>query len=139
MTKPNTIEDFWTRVKCLGPNECWLWTGESSTDSYGRFKMNMKYKSAHRFSYEEIIGQIPDELEIDHLCRNRTCVNPMHLEAVAHHENIKRGETGIYSRSKTHCPKDHEYTYTNTRIYGGRRWCRACNNERNRRRYANHG
>jgi len=77
-------------------------------------------------------------LEIDHLCRVRCCVNPDHLEAVTHRENILRGNTfAAVNAAKTHCPKGHEYTPENTRIHtGGRRQCIACSRAYDRARYA---
>lgn len=66
---------------------CWPWQGFTDFNSYGRFS---RYGLAHRFAYEFLVGPIPKGLEIDHLCRNKSCVNPDHLEAVTHRENIRR-------------------------------------------------
>jgi hypothetical protein len=72
--------------------------------------------------YSAVKGAIPDGLHIDHLCRNRACCHPDHLEAVTPRENVRRGV-----RSQvTHCPKGHEYTPENTKVKRGRRNCRAC-------------
>lgn len=88
-----------------------------------------KDRYAHRVAYREAYGEIPDGLELDHLCRNRRCVNPEHLEAVTHHVNLLRGNT-IPARNarKTHCPNGHAYDETNTYVSAARgyRQCRAC-------------
>lgn len=84
----------------------------------------MKDAGAHRVAYEEIMGPVPEGLELDHLCRTRSCVNPSHLEPVTHRENMNRGD--VATRRKTHCPKGHPYDEENTGIYNGYRNCRAC-------------
>ena len=107
---------------------CWLWTGYINAGSgYGRFSLNGKSREAYRIAYECFANTIPDDLELDHLCRVRNCVNPDHLEAVTHAENIRRGETGKWQSDKTHCPHGHEYTGDNlvNEKNGGRK-CRTC-------------
>jgi len=84
---------------------------------------------AHRAMYELLAGDIPEGLQVDHLCRNRACVNfERHLEPVTHQENQRRGETlGGVNERKTHCDHGHEFTPENTRITPkGRRSCRTC-------------
>jgi hypothetical protein len=74
-----------------------------------------------------MVGQIPDGLTLDHLCRNRRCVNPAHLEAIPHSENIRRGKSpSALNRLKTHCKRGHAYTQENTHIHNGERHCRTC-------------
>lgn len=113
---------------------CWLWLGGLDKDGYGHFKVNKKTIQAHRFSYEHHKGPIPDGLVIDHLCRNPSCVNPEHLEAVTHKENLNRG---IHRNSiKTHCKNNHKFTPENTHVdKNGWRYCRECRREYDKIRY----
>ena len=102
---------------------CWLWFGSTNVHGYGEIRFNGKLHRVHRIMYEIYKHKIPDNLCIDHLCRNRHCVNPEHLECVSLQENIKRGEAGINSRSKVHCPKGHPYDmFDNRKI----RCCSIC-------------
>jgi hypothetical protein len=95
---------------------CWDWTGYRF-NGYGHFWWAKHTGPAHRFAFEVIGGTtIPDGLTIDHLCRNRRCVNPDHMEPVTRGENARRGDAGIVGRLKTHCPHGHEYTPENTLI-----------------------
>ncbi len=117
---------------------CWNWTASTRRGGYGQFFIGKGedgskiIATAHRFCYEAFIGEIPDGLEPDHLCRNPACVRPDHLEMVTHRENCIRG-TGIASRAKnTHCIHGHEFNAANTYIRkgNGRRSCRRCHAER---------
>lgn len=106
---------------------CWDWTGAKNTNGYGRIQVDGKTAYAHRASYEHYVGPIPDGLHLDHLCRNRSCVNPAHLEPVTCRENIHRGQG---NSSKTHCPQGHPYSGWNLAIVNGRRICVTCRRER---------
>jgi len=112
---------------------CWDWTGKINAYGYGRLSLSrsapgetLKEAFAHRVSYEKHVGEIPEGLDLDHLCRNRRCVNPDHLEPVTRKENLRRGH-GEHSGGKTHCKRGHEFTPENTIITTeGYRNCREC-------------
>lgn len=89
---PDPAERFWTYVDKAGPGNCWLWTGRLERNGYARFRHDGQRSGAHRYAYELEVGPIPDGLTIDHLCRVRHCVNPMHLEPVSGRENTRRRE-----------------------------------------------
>jgi hypothetical protein len=128
---------FWAKVQKT--DSCWVWIGGASKRGYGGFQPNPErgVVPAHRFSYELLIGSIPEGLELDHLCRNPRCVNPAHLEPVTHSENIQRGESiSVLNARKTHCPQGHPYSGENLVVRkGGYRNCRACTARWNRERY----
>ena len=134
-------ERFWEAVNKEGPlpeqrpelGQCWIWLRKPNHDGYGIFSEGM----AHRWSYMQARGEIPNGLEIDHLCSVRLCVRPSHLEAVTHIENIRRGNN--HNRAKTSCRNGHPYTAENTYTPAGSsaRICRVCgrvNSERRRRK-----
>ena len=101
---------------------CWLWTRTTCRNGYGQLTVNWRYRSAHRVSYEVLVGAIPKGLQLDHLCNTKCCVNPDHLEPVTNLENSKRW----YARVR-HCKKGHEFTPENTGVSKrGWRFCRTC-------------
>jgi hypothetical protein len=115
---------------------CWEWQGSRSRSGYGRWRVGDKLQQAHRVLYEEFVGPIPDGLDLDHLCRNRACVNPGHMEPVTRQENCQRGLTGAHNARKTRCVNGHLFDEANTGTYRGQRVCRACKREEIRRRRA---
>lgn len=126
----NSLEEWYIR---RDGDECWLWIGGLDSDGYAQWKG----ARGHRAVFEKEVGLIPTGLVLDHLCRNRSCVNPAHLEPVTNRENILRGE-GLAARNAeaTHCANGHEfteentYTYTNESYPHGRRVCKTCVFER---------
>lgn len=107
---------------------CWLWTGPENGTGYGRPFYDGRRVYAHRLIYELLVGPIPEGLQLDHLCRNRGCVSPWHLEPVTCQENLRRGRH--FEREKTQCPSGHPYDEVNTyyrRSNPNKRCCRACN------------
>ena len=106
---------------------CWNWTKYLTPDGYGKANAGGGRHGvlAHRWAYETFVGPIPDGLTLDHLCRNRACCNPEHLDPVTMTVNIKRGSRA----TKTHCKHGHEFTPENTlRKPNGTRKCRECKN-----------
>lgn len=125
---------FWNKVAIT--EGCWLWTA-ALRQGYAAFWLG-KTMPAHRFAYEALIGPIPDGLQIDHLCRNRSCVNPNHMEAVTAQSNSLRAPTGGAANAmKSRCSRGHPFIGTNLEIQAdGRRCCRTCRLDGRRRREA---
>lgn len=124
----------WKRIQPCPISGCWIWTGENTNLGYGLLR-NLGMKSAkraatvaHRAIYILLMGEVPDGLVLDHLCRMPCCVNPAHLEPVTNAVNILRGTSkSAINAVKTHCMYGHEFTPSNTKIVKGRgRCCRAC-------------
>lgn len=116
---------------------CWQWTGAVTSRGYGSAAHEGRTWSTHRLAYELLVGPIPAGLQIDHLCRNRRCCNPEHLEPVTGRENVRRACEG-----QTHCAQGHPLAGRNLVIrirYGNeRRLCRLCHIEWERQRYRKH-
>jgi hypothetical protein len=112
---------------------CWEWMKYRTHQGYGAGTFNGSGGTlVHRWAYETLVGPVPPGLEIDHLCGNRACCNPEHLEAVPHSVNVARGRRA----QQTHCIHGHEFTPENTKVDRlGRRQCRECKRISERRRY----
>lgn len=120
---------FWEKVDKSG--DCWIWTGQRSNVQYGLFWIGHKAHNAHRLAYRYIKGEIPEGLELDHLCRTPLCVNPDHLEPVTHAENMRRAVRTKY-RIRNACKFGHDWSDPRN-VYirkDGRRWCAECNRTR---------
>lgn len=126
-------ERFFAKVKVFADG-CWEWQGCKTRKGYAHFKYQGGCR-ASRFAYFTFVGVIPEGLQLDHLCRNRGCVNPSHLEPVTCKENLLRGHT-LNARNvlKTLCPQGHHYNEVNTyRHPNGSRDCRICRYEAHKR------
>lgn len=129
---------FFDKVE-ISDDGCWLWTGQLR-HGYGRYWDGSKQTAAHRAAYAAVYGPIASGLVCDHLCRNKRCVRPDHLEAVTQQVNVQRGEspqkTSERNRSATHCKAGHEFTPENTyQAKDGRRACMECRRQWSRKYY----
>lgn len=130
------------------PGQCWLWTGRTNKDGYGVLHARGAESSlAHRLAYEILVGLIPEGMTIDHMCHrtescaggktcpHRRCCNPAHLKVATNGANALRGHSpsGANSR-KTYCDHGHEFTEANTYWHKGRRQCRTCRRDQDRKR-----
>ena len=131
MTRPSLKERFWQGVDRRGLDECWVWQRSTNPQGYGLIRVGERKKvGVHRLSYEIHVGPIPEGMVVDHLCRNRACVNPYHLEVVTNRVNVLRGlGASAQHARKTQCPQGHEYDATNS---VGARICRQCKKEQHR-------
>jgi hypothetical protein len=109
-------------------NECWIWTGWKNLKGYGQFWLNGGDVPSQRVAHELFIGPIPEGYHVDHICKNRACVRPDHLQVLTHFEN-----SGQARRDKTHCLNGHEFSESNTYVFNGMRHCKTCVRDRMRK------
>jgi hypothetical protein len=131
--RQTSIRRFWGLV--VKSDGCWLWLGSKSEHGYG-YSGLFGLKWAHRVAYRLCVGPIPEGLELDHLCRVPSCVNPEHLEPVTHRENVLRGiNPWAANARKTHCPKGHPLDGRFVTRGKRKRRCLTCHRDRERVRY----
>jgi hypothetical protein len=132
-----SLEHILDCLICPDPSEmatgCWVWPGYVS-NGYGRARCDGKVGQVHRIVYERLVEPIPPGLCLDHLCRNRLCCNPDHLEPVTLGENVLRGEgRSAVNARKTHCMRGHPLEGANLYVWtNGSRRCIACLRDRTR-------
>lgn len=124
---------FWSKVIPEPNSGCWLWLGAGSGGYGHTWAVGGRKWLAHRLAFEVLVGPVPKGLDLDHLCRNRGCCNPAHLEPVTHRENARRG---LHGALITRCPSGHAYDDENTYVGpNGARKCRRCGREKAVARY----
>ncbi len=136
---------FWSKVDASG--DCWAWTAASAGKGYGKYTIpyrdgtgRSKHVYAHRHAWAVLVGEIPEGMVIDHLCKNRKCVNPDHLEVVTTRINNLRGAGFAHTNArKTHCKSGHEFTEENTRHSSNGRACLTCHRAWDRARRPKNG
>jgi len=123
-------ERFWRKVTPCPISGCWLWFAARTRDDYGHIEFEGRLWRAHRLAYARLVGDIPAELTIDHLCRVTVCCNPMHMEPVTNRINTLRGNTlAAANVRKRYCPKGHELSGDNLepdQLKRGKRSCHRC-------------
>jgi hypothetical protein len=125
-----SVEDRLAAGAVVTESGCWEWTRALNGSGYARIHVDGKLRVAHRVAYELLVGPIPEGLFLDHLCRNRRCINPAHLEPVTNRENLHRSPFTVASinASRVTCPRGHAYSDENTYRGpdGNTRVCRQC-------------
>lgn len=132
----NAKERILHYVFLIPESTCWFWNGYHDRDGYAKMSYENYPSRACRVSYLEFVGEIPEGLVVDHLCRERGCVNPKHLECVTVAENTRRGLQGKLRPVKILCRRGHEYTEANKYFPPGlsRYTCATCQQLNNRSR-----
>lgn len=135
----NLTEAEWGRFQSkvdVAPSGCWLWNGPLDKDGYGTFYLRRRGRRAHRVGWFLLNGPIPEQMVVNHVCKQRSCVNPQHLQIVTPRENSLRDSQSpaAVNARKTHCPKGHPYD----RVHGSgggkkQRVCSECQRDKQRR------
>jgi hypothetical protein len=135
---PDILTRFWSRVHGANHESCWIWRGAVDRYGYGKFFYGQRTATAHKVAYEHLVHDVPANLELDHLCRTRLCVNPWHLEPVTHRVNVARRVAFIaHDPGSRFCINGHLKGPTNTYVApSGQRYCRPCNAAAQARRKA---
>lgn len=128
-----SIERFWLKVEkhdadCPCCDGCWHWRASTNRLGYGNYHVSRKVIAAHRFAWMTIVGPIPEGIHLHHRCKRPECVNPDHLEAVTPADHVR-----LHSAERTHCKHGHELTSENTILRRGRRQCKPCQRNMDRR------
>jgi hypothetical protein len=137
--KPRNVlaDRFWIKVHKGDTGDCWLWGGYTR-DGYGKFLANRRLRLAHRIAWELTHGPIPEGLCVCHSCDNPRCCNPVHLFLGSRGDNnrdrAQKGRTRSANAAKTHCRRGHPYDDQNTSWSDGKRWCKTCKRDHERRK-----
>lgn len=125
------VQPLFERVfKKVEVADCWYWLGTIQPNGYGKININGQNKLAHRFMWTYLVGPIPKDYQIDHLCKVKSCVNPDHLQPVTSQENIRRSSVAVAARNNFRlqavCKNGHIRSSTNTKITNGYKRCLDC-------------
>ena len=134
--RQDPVDRFMAKIEVDPTTDCWNWTGNLGWQGYGQFwSEKQKTVRAHRWSFNRWNDAVPDGMQLDHLCRNRKCANPFHLESVTPRENVLRGDTpASRNAAKAECNEGHPLAGPNLRINSrGDRVCRECSRAASRR------
>lgn len=125
-----SLEDrFMEKVFMVPESTCWFWTGYHDRDGYAMSSINDVPLAAYRMAYKLFVGELTKGMCLDHICRQRGCVNPKHMEEVTSKENTRRSPIApaAINAQKTHCPRGHELTEGNIVTSMKGRNCLICN------------